>query len=232
MCQVHQINFLHHFFLWFNVRSLTQLIQSGSYLSCLVSYCCNTFGSTFPSSIGQCFDSRLGTCLSKTFLSHGLENNLAIFYHVPLHCLIFYDNEHMKNVLMHHLEGIQDLPLSRALSQLIYLCLYYQDDGSSTLGADELVGFSGPLTSLSLMLISIFSSSLEIPIVSSSFSIRTITSSLFGFVKSQGLIIRNLSKAPLCVSTKSSISFFLFLFSLPDWYFLNDIISTQRKNKN
>jgi hypothetical protein len=33
----------------------------------------------------------------------------------------------MKNVLMDHLKGIRDLPLSLALSQLIFLFLCYQD---------------------------------------------------------------------------------------------------------
>jgi hypothetical protein len=33
----------------------------------------------------------------------------------------------MKNVLMHHLEGIRDLPLSWALSQLIFFFLCYRD---------------------------------------------------------------------------------------------------------
>jgi hypothetical protein len=41
--------------------------------------------------------------------------------------LISYDNEHMKNVLMYHLEGIRDLPLSWAISQLIFFFLCYQD---------------------------------------------------------------------------------------------------------
>jgi hypothetical protein len=80
------------------------------------------------------------------------------------------------------------------------------------------------LTLLSLVLISMSSSSSEIPIVGSSYSIGTMTSSLFGFVKTEGLIFKILSKALLYVSTKSSIQvFFLFLFSLPYMYFLDDI---------
>jgi hypothetical protein len=53
------------------------------------------------------------------------------------------------------------------------------------------------LTLLSLVLISMSSSSSEIPIVGSSYSIGTMTSSLFGFVKTEGLIFKILSKALL-----------------------------------
>jgi hypothetical protein len=55
-----------------------------------------------------------------------LESSIQKLDHVPIHYLIFYNNKHMKNVLLHHLEEISELPLSWALSQLIYLLHYYQ----------------------------------------------------------------------------------------------------------
>jgi hypothetical protein len=47
----------------------------------------------------------------------------------------------------------------------------------------------------------------------------------FGFVEALALLLKNLSIAPLCESMRSSTCFFLFPFSLPDGYLLDDMIT-------
>ena len=60
-------------------------------------------------------------------LYRDLLNKLATSYHVPLHCLISYDNEHMKNVFLLHLHGIPFFSSLTALSQLKCLLIQYKN---------------------------------------------------------------------------------------------------------
>ena len=48
----------------------------------------------------------------------------------------------------------------------------------------------------------------------------------FGFLEVEvlELVLKNLSRAPLCVPINASACFLFFLFSLPDGYFLDDMI--------
>jgi hypothetical protein len=129
---------------------------------------------------------------------------------------------------MHHLEEIPSLPLLWVISQLIYLLHYYQAYPNFL---DHKYKIMNELDSQDHL----HCFHLEIDIFFFFFRNPNMwplflhsnnhCQFIIWTIDALGLFLKNLSKAPFYVSMKLSVCFFLFLFSLPDGYFLDDRIS-------